>query len=311
MVALILKELRGFLGSLIGQIVVVVFLLLTGLFLWVFPDNILESGYADLGPLFFIAPWVFLFLVPAVTMRSISEERRTGTIEILLTKPLTELQIVLAKYLAAVLLVMTALLPTLIYVWSVNELSLSHPVLTEDQRAAINLRSWTVTGLVLLGLIAGVVVRTRRSAATRSRSSMIRAVLVRVLIASVLGMAFHALQGMTGIDQGATWGSYIGLFLLASCFASIGLFASALTDSQIVAFLIAVFLSFFLYLGFDLIASFEAFGTLEGPIKAIGIQSHYMSMSRGVLDLRDVLYYLGAIGIFILLTRTALQSRKW
>ncbi|HOY29463.1 MAG TPA: ABC transporter permease, partial [Flavobacteriales bacterium] len=98
---LVLKEVRGFLGSLIGQVVVVVFLLLTGLFLWVFPNNILDTGYADLAPLFFIAPWVFLFLVPAVTMRSFSEERRTGTIELLLTKPLTEMQLVLAKYIAA------------------------------------------------------------------------------------------------------------------------------------------------------------------------------------------------------------------
>ena len=109
---LILKEVRGFLGSLIGQVVVVVFLLLTGLFLWVFPNNILDTGYADLSPLFFIAPWVFLFLVPAVTMRSFSEERRTGTIELLLTKPLTELQLVLAKYIAAVILIFFALLPT-------------------------------------------------------------------------------------------------------------------------------------------------------------------------------------------------------
>ena len=239
--ALILKEVRGFLGSLIGFIVVAVFLLVTGLFLWVFPDNLLDLGYADLAPFFFIAPWVFLFLVPAVTMRSFSEERRTGTLELLLTKPITEWRLVLAKYGAAVVLVLLALLPTLVYVYSIGDLALPR---------------WN-------------------------------------------------------IDTGATWGSYLGLLLLGASFTAIGLFASALTDSQIVAFLIAVFLCFFTYLGFDLLASFDVLGGLEGPIKAIGIQAHYQSISRGVVDLRDVLYFLGAIVIFLLLTRTSLQSRKW
>lgn len=238
---LILKEVRGFLGSLIGQVVVVVFLLLTGLFLWVFPNNILDTGYADLAPLFFIAPWVFLFLVPAVTMRSFSEERRTGTIEMLLTKPITELQLVLAKYLAAVILLIFALLPTLIYWYSLHELAIPRG----------------------------------------------------------------------NLDTGGIIGSYIGLLFLASCFAAIGVFASSITENQVVAFMIAVFLCFFLYLGFDLIASFDAFGALESPIKAIGIQDHYASLSRGVVDLRDILYFLGTISVFLLLTRTALQSRRW
>lgn len=239
--ALVLKEIRGFLGSLIGFIVVAVFLLITGLFLWVFPDNILDLGYADLAPLFFIAPWVFLFLVPAVTMRSFSEEKRSGTLELLLTKPLTELQIVVAKYGAAVVLVLLAVLPTLLYVYTLGELSVP--------------------------------------------------------------------KG--NIDTGGTWGSYLGLVFLGACFAAIGLFASALTDSQIVAFLIAVFLSFITFIGFDLLASFDLLGGLEGPIKAIGIQAHYESISRGVVDLRDVLYFLGVIVVFLLLTRVSLQSRKW
>lgn len=238
---LILKEVRGFLGSLIGQVVVVVFLLLTGLFLWVFPNNILDTGYADLAPLFFIAPWVFLFLVPAVTMRSFSEERRTGTIELLLTKPLTELQLVMAKYIAAVILIVFALLPTLVYWYSLHDLAMPRG----------------------------------------------------------------------NLDTGGIIGSYIGLLFLAACFAAIGVFASSITENQVVAFMIAVFLCFFLYLGFDLIASFDAFGALEGPIKAIGIQDHYTSLSRGVVDLRDVLYFLGTIAVFLLLTRTALQSRRW
>lgn len=239
--ALIVKEVRGFLGSLIGHIVIVVFLLITGLFLWVFPDNILDLGYADLGPLFFIAPWVFLFLVPAITMRSFSEERRTGTIELLLTKPITELRLVLAKYVAAVLLVALALLPTLVYYWSVGELA----------------------------------------------------------------------EPKWNIDTGGTWGSYIGLFFLAACFAAIGLFASSLTESQIVAFLIAVMLCFTLFIGLQLVADFNVLGALEGPIKGISIQQHYESMSRGVIDSRDVLYFLGVIGIFLLLTRAVIQSRTW
>lgn len=241
MLSLILKEIRGFLGSLIGHIVVVVFLLLTGLFVWVFPDNILDMGYADLGPLFYIAPWVFLFLVPAITMRSFSEERRTGTIEFLLTKPLSEFQIVGAKYIASIALVIFALLPTLVYWYSLHELAVPRG----------------------------------------------------------------------NLDTGGIIGSYIGLLFLASCFAAIGIFSSALTDSQIVAFLIAVSLSFLLYMGFELATDFQAFGALEGPLKALGIHSHYISMSRGVIDMRDVLYYLGMIVIFLLFTRTALQSRKW
>lgn len=239
--SLIGKEIRGFLGSLIGHIVIVVFLLITGLFLWVFPDNILDLGYADLGPLFFLAPWVFLFLVPAVTMRSFSEERRTGTIELLLTKPITEFKLVFSKYIAAVVLVLLALLPTLVYYWSVGTLALPE---------------WN-------------------------------------------------------IDTGGTWGSYLGLFFLASCFTAIGIFSSSITDSQIVAFLIGVFLCFALFMGFELLSSFDAVGGLEGPLKNIGIQQHYASMSRGVIDLRDVLYFGGVIMIFLLLTRTVIQSRKW
>ena len=239
--ALIGKEIRGFLGSLIGQIVVVVFLLVTGLFLWVFPNNILDAGYADLGILFYIAPWVFLFLVPAVTMRSFSEERRTGTIELLLTKPITEMRLVLAKYLAAVVLVLLALVPTLVYWWSIGTLAVP---------------AWN-------------------------------------------------------IDSGGIWGSYIGLFFLASCFTAIGIFASSLTESQIVAFLIAVFLCFIVFIGFEQLATFDAFGALQGPIQAIGIQQHYESMSRGVIDLRDVLYFLGVNTVFLLATRTVIQSRTW
>ncbi|MBK9177167.1 MAG: ABC transporter permease subunit [Flavobacteriales bacterium] len=309
MFALIRKEVRGFLGSLIGHIVIAVFLLLTGLFLWVFPENILDSGFADMGPLFFIAPWVFLFLVPAVTMRSFSEEKRSGTIEVLLTKPLTELQIVLAKYAAAVILVLVALVPTLVYVWSVDQLSTA---VTAVPASAAKWRTFLFHLLSLLNAAVCIIwyVRSGRSKRWGAGGWLARGIVLAcwiILFRAVL----HWMLFIGGVDAGATWGSYIGLFLLAACFASIGLFASALTDSQIVAFLIAVFLCFFLYLGFDLIASFDALGGLEGPIKSIGIQQHYQSLGRGVLDLGDVLYHLGVIAILLLLTRAALQSRTW
>lgn len=309
MLALIRKEFRGFLGSLIGHIVIAVFLLLTGLFLWVFPGNLLDSGFADLGPLFFIAPWVFLFLVPAVTMRSFSEERRTGTIEVLLTKPLTEMQVVLAKYLAAVALIALALAPTLVYVWAADRLSTS---VTAVPAQAVQWRSFLHLVLSIANGLIGIVwlVRRRRSAQWDARGFFVR--LLVVLAWSLLFSAvLHWMLFIGGVDAGATWGAYIGLFLLAACFASIGVLASALTDSQIVAFLIAVFICFFLYMGFDLVASFDLLGGMEGPIKSIGIQAHYQSLGRGVLDLGDVLYHLGVIAVFLLLTRAALQSRSW
>lgn len=309
MLALIRKELRGFLGSLIGHIVIAVFLLLTGLFLWVFPGNLLDSGYADLGPLFFIAPWVFLFLVPAVTMRTFSEERRTGTIEVLLTKPLTELQIVLAKYMAAVALIALALAPTLVYVWAADQLSTS---VTAVPASAVRWRGFLHFVLWALNAVACVswLVWRGRRAKWKPLGWLWRGALILGWILFFRAL-MHWMLFIGGVDAGATWGAYIGLFLLAACFASIGVLASAITDSQIVAFLIAVFLSFFLYMGFDLIASFDLLGGLEGPIKSIGIQSHYQSLGRGVLDLGDVLYHLGVIAIFLLLTRAALQSRTW
>lgn len=241
MFALIAKEVRTFLGSLIGMTVLVIFVLICGLFLWVFPENIMELGYADLGSMFFIIPQVFLFLIPAITMRSFAEEKRTGTIEILLTKPLTELQIVAAKFIAGLVLVIIALVPTLIYLWSVNNLA----------------------------------------------------------------------EPIGNVDFGGVWGSYIGLMLLGAGFVAIGIFASSLTNNQIVAFLLGVLISFLMFMGFDLIADFNAFGALEGPLKNIGMQEHYRSMGRGVLDIRDVVYFVGLIAIFLLLARTVLQSRSW
>ena len=237
------KEILSFFNSLIGYIAVIVFLLINGLFLWVFPMgfNIIDFGYATLENMFALAPLVFLFLIPAITMRSFADEKRSGTIEMLLTKPLTDTQIILSKYLAAVTLVILAVIPTLVYAVSIY----------------------------LLGNPVG------------------------------------------NLDLGGLWGSYIGLVFLASGFAAIGLFVSSVTDNQIVAFMMALIISGFLLMGFDLIAGLALFGKIDLFIMSLGIQSHYASMSRGVIDSRDVLYFLGLIAIFLLMTKTSLESRKW
>ena len=243
MFTLLKKEITGFLSSLIGYIVISVFLLINGLFLWVFPMqfNILDYGYSSLEHLFILSPVVFLFLIPAITMRMFAEEKRSGTIEMLLTKPLTDLQIILAKYFAGVFLVLFALLPTLVYFLSIY----------------------------YLGSPKG------------------------------------------NIDMGGTWGSYIGLLFLGSAFVAIGLFCSSITDNQIVSFIISVFLCGFAYIGFEFIYSLDLFGKFDLFVQTLGINAHYRSMSRGVIDTRDVLYFLSLISLFILLTKVSLESRKW
>jgi ABC-2 type transport system permease protein len=243
MFTLFKREISNFFNSLIGYIVIAVFLIIVSLFLWVFPVeyNILQAGYANLDGLFALAPLVFLFLIPAITMRFFADEFKTGTIELLLTRPVTDLQIILAKFLAGVVLVFLSLLPTLVYVVTVYQ----------------------------LGLPAG------------------------------------------NMDMGGTWGSYLGLLLLGAGFVAIGLFASSLTENQIVSFIIALFLCGFTYLGFELIYSLDWFGSFDLFVRSLGIYSHYLSMSRGVIDTRDLLYFGSLIAIFILLTKIKLESRKW
>jgi ABC-2 type transport system permease protein len=241
--SLFIKEISSFFSSLTGYLVIGVFLLLNSLFMWIVPGqfNVIANGYATLDSLFSISPWVFLFLVPAITMRMISEERRTGTLDLLYTRPVTELQIILAKFLASWALVLLSLLPTLIYFWSVSR----------------------------LGSPPG------------------------------------------NMDMGGTWGSYIGLLFLGGIYAAIGIFASSLTGNQIVAFIAAVFLSFLLYLGFDLLSGVAESGRIEFLVSRMGISYHYNSISRGVIDSRDILYFAGVMLLFILGTQTVLQSSKW
>lgn len=243
MFALLKKEIRSFLSSLIGYIVILVFLLILNLFLWVFPGdfNILDAGYSSIDSLFVIAPWVFMFLIPAVTMRLFADERKSGTIELLLTRPLTDLQIILSKYFAGLLLVIFALLPTLVYYFSVSHLG--NP------------------------------------------------------------------QG--NIDTGGMWGSYFGLLFLAAAFVSIGVFASSISENQIISFIVAVFFCFIFHTGFESLSEIDALQSIQGAIINLGINEHYISMSRGVIDTRDVIYFLSLISLFVLLTKTTLESRKW
>lgn len=236
------KEIRSFLSSLIAYVVMIVFLIATGLFLWVLPDyNLFDMGYANLDSLFSMGPWLFIFLISAITMRSFSEEKKAGTIEMLTTKPLTDLQIILGKYFAGVTLVAFTLLPTLIYVYTIYQLG--------------------------------------------------------------------APKG--NLDWGAIWGSYLGLVMLASAFVAIGIFASAITDNQIVAFIVSMFLCFAFYSLFDLLADFNLLGSFDSAVASMGISAHYQSISRGVIDSRDLLYFVSLNMAFIWGTKAAFGARKW
>jgi ABC-2 type transport system permease protein len=243
MFALFKKEINGFLNSLTGYIVMVIFLVMTGLFLWVFPleFNVLDYGYASLDGLFILAPFVFLFLIPAITMKSFAEEKKSGTLELLMTLPLTDIRVILAKYAAGVALVLFSLLPTLVYYFSVYR----------------------------LGLPPG------------------------------------------NLDSGSIWGSYLGLFFLGASFVAIGIFTSSVTDNQIIAFILAVFISFFLYMGFEFIYTFLLSGKTGLLVQSLGLNAHYSSMSRGVIDTRDLVYFVSVTALFILMTKLSLESRKW
>lgn len=243
MLAIYLKELNAFFSSVIGYLALAVFLLIVSLFVWVFPaTSVLEYGFASLDVLFTTAPWVFMFLIPAITMRSFSEELSSGTFEFLATRPLKETEIIFGKYLASLTLVAFALLPTGIYYLTVYQLG------------------------------------------------------------SPVG----------NIDSGATIGSYIGLLMLGSAFIAIGIFSSSITKSQIVAFVLAVFLCFIFYSSFDYLSKLNIFyAKTDDIVEQIGINAHYQSISRGVLDTRDLIYFVSFNAIFLHLTHLVLESRKW
>ena len=237
------KEITGFFSSLTGYIVIIVFLLINSLFMWVLPGewNILDNGYAGLDSLFFLSPWIFMFLVPAVTMRTIAEEKRMGTIELIYSRPITERGFIYGKYFASVILVLLALLPGVIYYISVYN----------------------------LGETPG------------------------------------------NLDKGGTMGSFIGLFFLASVYASAGIFASSLTDNQVIAFILAVLICFFLFMGFDSFAYLPGLKKLDEFVIRLGINEHYKSISRGIIDIKDVVYFIALAVFFNEATRFKLVSRKW
>lgn len=240
MKSIVLREIKSFFGSPIGYLVIAIFLIINGLFLWVFEGdyNILNTGFADLTPFFTLAPWILIFLIPAVTMRSFSDEKKQGTLELLLTKPLSIWQIVNGKFLGALLLIVMAIIPTFIYVAVISN----------------------------LGIPEG------------------------------------------NIDMGSTIGSYFGLLFLIAAYSAIGIFTSTLSDNQIVAFIVAVFLCFFFYFGFEGLASVVP--NVSSIIASLGMQDHFKSMSRGVLDTRDILYFTSITVVFLSFTVYNLKSFK-
>ena len=235
------KEINSFLSSLIAYIVISVFLVAMGLLVWVFPEtNVMDYGYADMGTFFTMAPFVLMFLIPAITMKMLAEETKTGTIEILVVKPVTKLQVILAKYFAALTLVVVAIVPTLVYYYSLYQL------------------------------------------------------------ATPLG----------NVDTAGITGSYIGLLLLASVFSALGILASAMTNNQVVAFIIATFLSFILFTGLNSLAGINVWSAISLPLSKMSLEYHYHAMSKGLLDSRDIIYLISVSALFLFFSKLILDYKK-
>ena len=242
MLSIFNKEINLFFSSVIAYMSMTLFFCVIALNIWVFPGNILEFGYASLSSYFGFAPWVLIFLIPAISMRLLSEEYNEGTLEILATQPVSDRGIVLGKFLAALTLWFITLLPTLIYLFCITNLDMAS----------------------------------------------------------------------ASADSGAMIGSYIGLFLLGAAFVAISLFASSISRNQVTAFLIGVVLCYFFYNAFFQLSQLEAFtGKLDYTIQSVGMGAHYEALSRGVVDTRDLIYFFSLIAIFLLMTKMALESRKW
>ncbi|MGY5848590.1 gliding motility-associated ABC transporter permease subunit GldF [Salegentibacter sp. HM20] len=242
MFAIFTKEITSFFSTLTGYLVIGIFLILCGLFLFVFPGeyNILDNGFADLKPFFNLAPWIFIFLIPAITMKSFAEEQKQGTLELLFTKPISLWQLILGKFTASLVLVILALIPSLIYVFTISE----------------------------LGNPPG------------------------------------------NFDMGASLGSYFGLIFLGACYTAIGIFASSLTRNQIVAFILAVFLCFLAYFAFDGLSDMRISGSENFGLEYFGINYHYQSISRGVVDTRNLIYFLSVVILFLKLSELKLNASK-
>jgi len=241
MYAVFKRELFSFLSSMVAYITIGIFLLVSGLLLWVFPDtSVLEYGYAELNGFFSLVPYLFMFLIPAITMRAFAEERREGTYELLVTRPVQLWQIIAAKYLSSLVLVLLALIPTIIYYYSISK----------------------------LGFPEG------------------------------------------NIDSGSVIGSYVGLFLLGAAFTAIGIFSSSLTKNQVIAFVICAALCAFAFLGFDYTSQISLFKAIEGPMMNLGINQHYTAISRGVLDTRDLIYFITFSALFLFFTNLMMGGKR-
>jgi ABC-2 type transport system permease protein len=242
--SIFIKEINSFFSSIVGYVAILVFLVACGLFLWIIPDSsILDYGYASLDRFFEMAPWFLMLLIPAVTMRSFADEFRAGTIEWLSTKPVKDTEIILGKYFACLALVVFALLPTVIYIYTIQNL---------------------------------------------------------------------AVVQYNSIDTGGILGSYIGLLFLAATFSAVGVFCSSLTSNQIVGFLVSLFSCYLLLSGFESMSKIPAFSKgIDYYLSMIGMEFHYNSISRGLVDSRDVIYFLSLIILFISLTRLSLNRRTW
>jgi len=243
--ALYFKEIRSFLSSIIGYVFILIYLITSGIMHWIASTdaNLLEGTEADLIPFFNSSPIIFLILIPAITMRSIAEERRTGTMELLFTRPISDVKILLAKYFASVTLMLIAILPTFIYYYSMVTLS----------------------------------------------------------------------QDPSTFDHGATMTSYIGLILIGSSFVAIGIFTSALTSSQIVAFILALFFCWILMPdigGLALLGSYNLMGSFDSVVQYFGMSYHYSAIQKGVIDTKNIVYFLSVIILFIYAALTVVKSLK-
>jgi len=240
MISIIKKEINSFLCSPVGYVVIFSYLIINGLFMWIFPGelNILDAGISSIDTIFIIAPWVLLFIIPAITMRMFAEEKKNQTLELLLLKPISSFKIVLAKYLSVIILMFIALLPCLI---------------------------WYLT-VYFIGNPRG------------------------------------------NIDNGMVIGSFIGLIFLISTYAAIGLLSSIITDNVIIAFISGALLSFGLLYFFDAIASLLGNGSIASFLLYLSINEHYQSMSRGVIDTRDIFYFFLVISLFLFFTKVYLEK---
>ena len=229
------RELQTFFDSLIAYILLVVFLGLSGIFTWLYGSDVFLMGQATMQPFFSIAYWTLFFFIPALTMKMFAEERKTGTLELLLTKSITDWQVVLGKFFACLALILIALLLTLPYYFSI----------------------WAIGP----------------------------------------------------IDHGAVWSGYFGTLLMSMTYIGIGLFASSITNNQIVAFLSSLFIGVFFLIIFDVLAN-NFTGTTGQILNFMSLSTHYESISRGVIDSKDLIYFGSVTFLGLILAQSILTKRN-